>query len=323
MIAIPNNWMWRVWFGGLLMIGCEIIFWRSPLDRPLVDWLRLAIGYGVMGAIGLDVLARYRVRDLAGVMGTTLFLAPLIALVLTSENTLISLPMHLFSRVLGLHGIGVLWAVGVWVCLWDKSYLLRWIGVGCLLFGILTALWLRVADHFINWSLSPAYLIQAMLIYALVGGLIGAGGYLARQSVPKSDEMMLSPLEWSVILLMSLGLILWGDTPDRQAIGGTVILSAWGLLIVWFEHDVKSLPLLDRLFAQSPPNMSRIIVLWLIGGIGLALGWFIPLRLETGLSPINLMENGIVLFGFGWMPCLTLWVAVRALSRRSWRLDID
>jgi hypothetical protein len=192
-----------------------------------------------------------------------------------------------------------------------------------LLFGILTALWLRVADHFINWSLSPAYLIQAMLIYALVGGLIGAGGYLARQSVPKSDEMMLSPLEWSVILLMSLGLILWGDTPDRQAIGGTVILSAWGLLIVWFEHDVKSLPLLDRLFAQSPPNMSRIIVLWLIGGIGLALGWFIPLRLETGLSPINLMENGIVLFGFGWMPCLTLWVAVRALSRRSWRLDID
>lgn len=313
---MPNRWLWRVWFGGLLIVGCEIIFWRSPLERSLVDWVRLAIGYSVIGAVGLDVLARYRVRDLAGVMATALLLAPLIALVLTNENTLVSLPTHLFSRVLGLHGIGVLWAFAVWVGLWDNGYSLRWFGVVSAVFGILTALWLRVADGFMYWSASPAYLIQAMLIYALVGGLIGVGGYLARRSSPPtSDEMVLSPLEWSAILLIGLGLMIWGGVPERQGLIGVLILGGWGWLIVWFEHDAKNQPLLARLFAQSPPDMSRIISLWLIGGVGLALGWFIPLNVEAGVSPVGVLEIAIVLFGFGWMPCLTLWVAARTVSR--------
>lgn len=321
----PNKWLWRVWIGLLICVGCEVIFWRSPFDRSLLDWVRLGVGYGAIGAVTLDILARYRVRDLAGILATVLCVVPVIGLMISSENTLVNLPTHLFSRILGLHGIGLLWALGVWVGVLDKGYSLRVFGVVSLLFGVMTALWIQVADDFMNWSVSSAQWFEAMIAYLMVGGLIGAGGYLARRyPLQLSDEVRLSSLEWGVMIFLSIGLMVWADAfPSREAIGGTVILSAMGVLIVWFEDNAKSQSLLTRLLLQSPPEWSRIMTLWALGGIGLLMGWFIPLNIGEALSPVGLLEIGIVLFGFSWMPILMLWVGIRALSRRSWRLDIE
>lgn len=319
-----DKWMWWAWFGALILVGCEIIFWRSPLDRSGLEALRLIVGYVAIGAVTLDLLVRYRVRDLAGVLGTVLCIAPMIALILTRENSLGNLPHHLFSRVLGLHTIGLLWALGVWFGLWNRGYSVRWFGVGSVLFGVMIALWVRSADDFINWSLSSPTLIETLVIYGLIGVLIGAGGYLAKHyPLKSSDDLLMSSTEWGVMIVLGVGLMLWDVAPNRQAFSGTVILSSLGALMIWFENNAKSYPLMAHLLAQNPPDLRRVMALWLMAGIGLAFGWMLPLGMGTSPALIGILEIAIVLFGFSWMPLLMLWVGVRALSRRSLRLDIE
>ncbi len=60
--------MLRLLLAALLAFGSEIGVWTMPTTRSPLDWALLVIGYVALSALLLEIAARYRLRDIFGLM---------------------------------------------------------------------------------------------------------------------------------------------------------------------------------------------------------------------------------------------------------------
>ncbi|MBC7814832.1 MAG: hypothetical protein H7175_26985, partial [Burkholderiales bacterium] len=63
-----NSWLTRLSLAVLLAFGSDVLVWTNPTGRPILEWALLLVGYLGLSAVLLDVLVRYSVRDIFGVM---------------------------------------------------------------------------------------------------------------------------------------------------------------------------------------------------------------------------------------------------------------
>lgn len=326
---ISGAWAWRVWLGAALLFTCEIMLWRDVTGHDAATWLLLAGGYVLIASLALDFAARYRVRDAAGFMALAVVVAALTALLLTPHSTLTVLPEHLFSRVVGAYGVTALCAFGLMASVWGGANANRR-GLALVLAyatagGLLAGVWARSGHELSAWSANPATL-EALIGWHLVGGaaLALTGVWLARRGRPAAEALRFDMRGWAIIGLLIALIVFAGIVAERY--DGAALIGAGGLafvgwLALWYEHNAKTRPLLERLRQLPPLPPYQVALLLALYGGALWAGWHVPADTVDGLPPVTVLELGFVALGFGWLPFLSVWIAARALERESRRLD--
>jgi hypothetical protein len=326
-LSTGNCWLWRIGFSAALAVAYEGVLWRA-VERSPLDWLILVVAYGLVGIAALDVLVRYRVRDVIGLMALSACVAPIIALLVSPQHTLVLLPAHLFSRVLGAYGLMTLGVFGLMgFLLSGKSTSIWRLALGYSLgISVLVGVWIPAAHRFAHWGSTPAQPTHVILLYVVTGFSLLLYGFALthNRARPSVEAFLLSARGWVIVALGLMLILLLQISHDAYtgldilSVGAMVLL---GGLALWYERVDRGKIFMERLLIASPPSIIQLGSVWASVGVGLLLGWQIPPLLDAPIPPVTVLEVGFVLLGFGWMPFLTVWIAARALERESRRLD--
>jgi hypothetical protein len=109
--------MLRLLMAALLLFGSEILLWIDPPARAFTDWLLLVVGYVALGALVLDLAARYRIRSVYDAMLVIAIYALCAGLLLNPQTALADFPRTFMTRVLGAHGLLGLEMFGLFLAL--------------------------------------------------------------------------------------------------------------------------------------------------------------------------------------------------------------
>ena len=110
-------WLLRGLLALLLMLAVEVLFWNDPGGRALVEWPIWLGGYLILATIALDLLVRYRVRDVWGVMVVVGIVCVLNGLFLNPQSALAEGAQSLLSRSLGAYWFISLEMMGLFLAL--------------------------------------------------------------------------------------------------------------------------------------------------------------------------------------------------------------
>ncbi len=314
---------WLVGWGLRLLVGLTLLVFSELVwqGRNLAavkggDWAALVGLYILLGALMLDVLARFQVGDLFGWL-TAAGLYGLLQGALIAGTAFTDLPFSLVTRPLGLQtlGTGMLGLAYVYWLL-TGDWTLRRVAIlaaGGLAWGV----WMR-------WSpLLPAggYPAPAYPAAAIVtgSGLVVLGGLtlLAGRLTMRPVDCRLRRQEW---LLIGAGLLLafWRaaalanlDTLGAAILGG---LAGYLLMLLFVLRREQRVTFVERAFV-FPPASGRTLVgcvaLWLAAG---AAGYALPGTGPEGL-PLRALTTALTLFGILWLPALSVGMGLRAFTR--------
>lgn len=304
-------WLLRGLLAALLLLGSEVVLWRSPATRGLLDWLLLAAGYLALSALLLDWLARYRVRDLfaglllAGVYGLahSLFLSP-------PAMTDLDMFYRLVTLALGAHTLLGGAALVLWLGLL-RGRVGRGAWLGAALVGFGWGVWVR-------WGAVEATLPVMLLAGA---GVVIAAGVLwaaARRGALPPVDMRLSVPAWLIVLAVLGGLFaLQSDFAhlDVLFIVISAVLLAYCWLILWFQKSERGGTLLDGVDGAQGLAVVRVLIvglLFLAAGVGGYLFPFLP-----GGQQREVLIGVFSAFGLVWLPTVSLVLGIRTYRRQT------
>ncbi|NPV67805.1 MAG: hypothetical protein HPY64_11715 [Anaerolineae bacterium] len=310
-------WGMRLLAGLTLLVFSELV-WLSH-DLLAVEagtWATLAALYLLLGALVVDLLARFRVGELFGWLAVA-GLYGLLQGALVTATAFQSLPFSLVTRPLGLHTLGsgmlglafVYWQLrGGWTA--RRAVLLA---AGGLAWGV----WVR-------WSpLLPAgsFPVPAFPLAAAVagGGLAVLGGLarLVRRLDVQPADYCLHPWEW---LLVAAGLLaaFWRAAglaeigiAEAAILGG---LAGYLLVLLFLLRGEARVPFLERALPKQGGGgqvLVLAVVIWLAAGW---LGYALPGAGPDGL-PLRALTTGLTLFGILWLPALSVALGLRIFTR--------
>jgi hypothetical protein len=322
-----------LWGGRLLLavalgFGAEILLWADPLTRTPLDWGMIAVGYLALGTLALDLMIRFRVRDIYGLLMVALILTALNGLILNADKTLIVLPDHLITRVIGAYGLLTLEMIGLFLLLTagrNRLYLRRGL-LAAFVIGFFGAVWAKDAHTLLNWTTSTPDFLTVAAACAIGLGLIVLIAWGLSQLTVEIDPMhfVLSPLSFTLLVgvLMSLLFI--------RALGGVYagpeVLATLGVVAIgWFtlygERGEKPRTLMDAHLPPRLPSGIGLLGLLVVFFIGLGAGWFVPDFNINGFGPVNVLELAFVGIGFTWVPLVLVTLASRSLDRQWRQID--
>jgi len=310
-------WGLRLLAGLTLLVFSELVWQGRDLGAVGAGaWAVLAGLYVLLGALTLDVLARFRVGELFGWLAAA-GLYGLLQGGLVALTAFDNLPVSLVTRPLGLHtlgggmvGLGFLYwllAGGGWTA--GRVAILA---AGGLAWGV----WVR-------WSpLLPAsdFPVPSFPAAAAVtgGGLavLWALAQLAGRAAVRPEDCRLRRWEW---LLVGAGLVaaFWRavelaglDALDTAILGG---LAGYLLMLLYLLRDGRRILFLERALPPRPagPGALAAVAIWLAAG---GLGYALPGAGPDGL-PLRALTTGLALFGILWLPALSVGMGLRIFTR--------
>lgn len=309
----------------LLAFCSEILLWTSPPARSLLDWLLLALGYLALSALLLETAARFRLRDIFGLLTLAGIYGLLNGLLLNPQSALIDIPRTLITRAMGAHAFAGLLALALFFGLLGGSLRSRRLGVTlvlALLIGVGWGAWARWSPP--TFSTGSETAPETLLLYTAIGvALIAFALILVRRAtapsvVPPSSSFRLDPRGWAFTLIVLFGLLivhlLRGEI-DPLSLVIIPTLAIFSAAILWFQQRKKGTTLLDALNAPTPDlvSLTLIVVAFAIGG---ALGFTLP-RGESSSDPLALIGALFTAYGLVWLPAVSLVLGARAFSRQA------
>ncbi|NWG16016.1 MAG: hypothetical protein HXY41_05215 [Chloroflexi bacterium] len=318
----PSAWPVRVLLAALLAYGSEVLLWTNPPGRTLLDLPLLAVGYLAASTLLLDLIARYRVRDLFGALLLAGVYGLCAGLVINPETMLNDLPRTLVTRVMGAHAQLGLEMIGLLLALTGPGLRSRRLLLaGSLVVGVAWGIWMRwfpadagYADVSLPGALAAfgagAALIAALLAYAAprTAGLV-------------PDDLRLSRVGWGVLALALLALfglrLLQGFIPP-PALLALLPLLALCLAILWFRGRSRGITLLDGHLPLSPrwSDLAAALVVFVVVAI---LAYNLPpVEIET-FNPFTLIGVGFTAYGLAWLPTVSLVLGAQAYLRQIQR----
>ena len=94
------------------------------------------------------------------------------------------------------------------------------------------------------WSMPDA---RQMAMLVMIGVLSAIGAYLMTQAYRISEATVIAPFEYAALpFAMLWGLILFGDTPDAQALLGMTLIVGSGLFVLYRETALKRAALRNK-----------------------------------------------------------------------------
>jgi hypothetical protein len=311
-------WTWRLLMGALLMYCSEVVWWSyDPVAHTATDWIGRAVLYVAFGALVLDLLARFGIGEILGVL-TVAGVYGLLNGALVGYNAFTALPMSLVTRPLGLQtlGGGVL-GILLLIGLLDGRGFVAWRAGGLALVGLIAGIWVR------GFPLLPTndYPLpdRVTVLVLLAGGWLIIGGllWLVRRSGSDHDPDAFRLRVWEIVIVAVVLLLAFRAGAAQGAIdgGGSIVLGVmlgYMVIVLLFARGQARQPLLLAL------NQPISIVNYAIYGgllVGLAmLGYTLP-----GTGPdgplLSALTSILTVFGIAWLPGVSLGLGMRAYVR--------
>ena len=331
-ISIGKPWVLRGLLAALMLFGGELLLWVGPTQTDILEWVLRLIGYGAIATLTLDLAARYRIRDVYGVMLVILTAASLTALLVNPNGALNILPDHIITRTIGAYGAILLEAIGLWLLFTRGDHALyrrRALGFS-LPIGIFAAIWARDAHQLAGWTTDTPDLLAVMIgIGIMIGVILAFVISLYRQPKTETEAetpkmMILSQREFAAlsVVLVSVGF----NRILQDAYGGgeflvlALVFIAW--VVLWFERSDKGRTLLKPHFPLQRVPWQTIIGMIGLFYAGLIFGWLWPSFDFGGYNAMALIEFAFLLLGFLWVPLIVIVTAARALDRQSRKIEV-
>jgi hypothetical protein len=310
------TWLVRGLLAATLLFGSEILLWTDPGGRVILDWLRLGLGYLALAALLLDLAARFRIRDIFGLLALAGVYGLLNSLALNPTTALNDVPRTWATRVLGAHTLMGLVALVLFLALTAGN--LKRLPVAALVMGLLWGIWARWLAEFTE--ITPAVpLLTDLLLYA--GGsllLMLLLLWLASRMVNllSPDALRLKLIEGLIVVGVLAGLIIIQlDRIDTVSLIVLLALVAYCTMLIWFEARPQGVTLIDdslplQLQSFTIPVISAL--LFLVTGV---VAHSLPFTTET--VPIELFIALFAGFGLVWLPTISLVMGIRAYRRMT------
>lgn len=315
-------WTVRLLLAALFLFGSEIILWTNPLEHSLLDWLVRIVGYVLLATLTLDIAERYRIRDGYDAMVLIAGIACLHGLLINPIISWQTFPDSLLTRIIGADALVqiILWGVFLAWLRGDKRKYSVYHLVAGLWLGIFWGFWMRWTPE-LRGTFSAISLSQMAIIAGVAFILSVAFYYLVTVQVAKTvkaPDLMLSPLEWGIVLVVLIGLFLAQAVLATFEIGAflvTILLVILCWLILWIRRDAEQDTMMSLhlpLKAQSPLWTILLAIMF----AGAVYGAY-NLPLITDVAFVNqlwLMEVGSFAVGILWLPLVASVIATRAID---------
>ncbi|HEX2908495.1 MAG TPA: hypothetical protein VHO69_16605 [Phototrophicaceae bacterium] len=315
-------WLIRLLLALLLLVGSEILVWTNPPGRELLDWPLMLLAYTVVAALLLDILVRYRVRDLFGAMLLAGLYSLTASLTLNPESLLADMPRTLITRIMGIHGFMALEMIGLFLVLTGgqpSRRTNRLLLVSSLIVGLAWGIWGRwfPADNQYPEIALPALLVYGAVSAGLIGGVLAL--LPARTGGLTPDHLRLSRGEWGGLFLALLALLALRWLQLVIPIGAAlmvlpVLILCW--VILWFRGRATGKTLLDLHLPVAPPawgHLTRALVVFLVAA---SVSYNLPLLQVGDFNQFTLIGVGFTAYGLAWLPTVSLVLGAQAYLRQ-------
>ncbi len=305
----------------LLLWGSEVLVWTNPPGREPLDWPLMLLGYGVVAALLLDWLVRYRVRDLFGALLLAGGYSLIASLTLNPESLLADLPRTLVTRIMGAHALLALEMIGLFLALTGglPHTQRRRLLAGSVIVGLAWGIWVRWFPADMGY---PAVSLETMLLYgggcaAVIAALAAALPRWTANLTP--DELRLPRRGVIITLLVVIGIAAW------RALDGTLPLDAlWLVLpvlalcwvILWFRGRARGRTLLDNSLPAQPPAWRWLLTAAALFFGAAVVGYGLPLVQVGEFNQLTLIGVGFTAYGLAWLPTVSLVLGVQAYLRQ-------
>ncbi len=306
-------WLARGLLATLLLFASEILLWTNPAGHPIIEWPLRAAGYFALGGLLLDFAARYRVRDIFGLLVLTGFYALLNALALNPQSALADVPRTWATRIMGAHTLVGFGALLLFLALTSgRSGRWQWLAAG--LVGALWGVWMRGLPVFTEIPADSISLAALLVAGGISLAAVVAFAALAGGRVQQMRQWMFRPLEWMLVSVLFIVLIMrYRAEIDTLSLLVLLSLAGYCWVVLWFQHREQGAALLDASVpVQSPALISSGAMALLLLGAA-ALTYSLPPADDGGL--FGLLTGLFAAFGLVWLPTVSLVLGVRSYRR--------
>ncbi|MBK8022748.1 MAG: hypothetical protein IPK19_15275 [Chloroflexi bacterium] len=328
-------WVLRGLLAALLGFSSEILLWTAPDTRPLFDWLVLVIAYLALSALLLELAARFRLRDLYGLLALAGIYGLLNAALLNPATAFVDFPRTFFTRAMGGHTLMGLLALALWLRLaggrafrpagWIVSALL----VAAL--GLVWGYWAHyaptvfatervtgpVADAVTNATAAP--LTTVLLLAGLFAALLLALAAALRRmdAVLPIEAFRLSRIGWGFVIValtpvaaaqFSAGAL------DGVQLTTVALFALFCAGIIWFQKRQKGATLLDNRTTAVPlPALAALLIVFVAAG---AIGYHLP-RGDVEADPLAVIGSLLTAYGLVWLPMVAFVLGAREFNKQA------
>lgn len=314
-------WLVRLLLAATLFLGSEVLLWTDPIAREVFDWLLLIPGYVVLGTILLDLLARFQLRDLFGLMTLAGLYSLLNALMLNPETTLFDLPRTLVTRVTGAHALLGLEMLILFLALTGGGAFIRALLPGAVVVGLAWGTWVRWSP--LEAEVSYDFVPQTTML-AAAAGVISVILLLTlltyqrgKQLTPQS--ILLNSQGWILVAVVIAALVFIRIAQgfiDLESLFLPIALIGLCYAILWFRRGTKLTPIIQNHLPVRPLN-----IVWIVLATALLIGagvfaYNLPLMGVGDFNQLTFVVYGFTLYGLAWLPTVSLILGSRAYIRQ-------
>ncbi len=314
---------WVLLLAVLLLFGSEVLVWTNPPQRPLLEWLLLLPGYMVLSAVILDLIVRYRIRDLFGGLLLAGIYSLTAALILNPASTLSDMPRTLFTRVMGAHALIAAEMISLALLLTGGEGKRRSLLIGSVVVGLAWGIWVK------NWPVQEGFTeVSLSTILAFGIGGVAIIGLLLYAVLPRlqppafdhsQDVLRLSPHGWMTAIAVVAGLFVLRLVREEIDPIGLVLCPLLVVLcwvIIWFRGRTRGDTLLDQHMPIRPLPLSDFLIVTVVFmGIGV-IGYNLPDVKIGMITPMMLIGLGFTAYGLAWLPTVSLVLGVQGYLRQ-------
>lgn len=317
-VSPASAWPTRLLLAAVLAFCSEVLIWTNPPARSLADWALLVPGYVALSALLLEIAARYRLRDAFGVLALAGCYGMINSLILNPQAALIDVPRTLLTRALGAQGVAGLAGLALFFVL-TGGLRRRSAQIATLAAATVIGLGWGTWAHWSPAAFSglPASAPETLLLYGGLGFALIGLAWAGQRRVP-SPDLRLTARGWALTIAVLGALLLIhllrGEI-DALALVVIVTLSAFSLMIIWFQMRKKGAALLDG--SRRTPLAWTTGALLVIGfALGGALGYGLP-RGAAAEDPLALISALFTAYGLIWLPAVAIVLGARAFTRQA------
>lgn len=313
------GWAIRIFVAALFIFG-DLLFLWSTIPETLTQWVVTITGFIAISAIVLDLATRYRIRDIYDAMVILAMVGLLAALLISPVFSFAKFPNSLLTRVLGGHTLITFEMFGLFIVLTaGHNARYRWLMLAVAAWlGFYWGIWMRWTPVFTD-AFEPVALSN-MLIVAGVSFALIVGLWLITSGIAKnatSDDLLLSPVEWFILLAVVIGLFLVQALQNAIFTGAMIavvvlLVVCWS--VIWFRREEHAETLLDSHLPMQPLNLVWLAIAVAIFIIMTIAAYNIPLVGTQEINQLWLMEIGFAAVGSVWLPLIAMVIATRGID---------
>ncbi len=327
-------WVLRALLAAVLAFASEVLLWTTPNARDLVVWAILAVGYLALATALLDIAARFRWRDLFGLMALAGVYGLVNALLLNPTSAFVDFPRTFFTRAMGGHALAGTVGLTLWLLLTSgkqRNGIIVTAGIVAVGIGGVWGYWAHYSPPIFAEG-EPAALTSLLSAYGVMVALIVTLILIAQRVLVALPEGVPATAfqtdRFSGAFVFVAAVALGGAHFAAGTIDGTILtlvilFASFCAGIVWFQKRKKGVTLIDgRGIGGALPLFIGLALLGVAAGV---VGYHLPRVAVTPsgeTDPLAAIGAILTAYGLVWLPMVTFILGAREFNKlaRAMRL---